>query len=305
MVDIKMVVTALMDYEVLKGSIQGACNNANDSFNLCNQFLSFSPFRAEFSAINACVNVVQGTAMTLAVVFFLIEFFSKTIQLEWVKWENIVMLFAKLFVAKALIDNAPALMNIIYSGFSGLQADLSTTLSNLTGNNGKGFLPETFDGTSIEIGSRDLFIGDKEAWKVITDDNGNFIGTAALMKWLELQPTFLMLSLIMVLCQVIVLGRVFELMVYTIMAPLPLATFTSSTTNDVGKTFLKSYCAICLQAFILIVMFAVFRQLLPILQQQVSALAGYSSTLALLLTGTLAMGIMKSGSWAKKLCGTA
>lgn len=304
--DIRMVVSALMDSKVLEGSIQGACDNANNSFNLCNQFLSFSPFRAEFSTINACVNVVQGTALTLATLFFLIEFFTKTIQIEWVKWENIVMLFAKLFVAKALIDNAPAIMNIIYSGFSGLQTDLSNVLSNLTGNDGAGFLPARFRESSTgEVGSMNLFIGNKEAWEAIQADDGNFIGTSALMKWLELQPTFLMLSLIMVLCQVIVLGRVFELMVFTIMAPLPLATFTSSATNDVGKTFLKSYCAVCLQAFILIVMFAVFRQLLPILQQQVSSLAGYNSTLALLLTGTLAMGVMKSGSWAKKLCGTA
>ncbi len=293
--NLRAVICAFMDIEFFRGSIIQTCQDVNNSYDLCNKFLGFSPFSAEFQVINTCVDIVQGTALTLASLFFIIEFFSKTIQLEWVKWENIIMLFAKLFVAKALIDNSPAIMNIIYVGFGELQTNLQTALSGLGSG---GFLPVDNDGVIK------LFVG-QEGWDAIVADQSNWAGTVALMKWLSLQPTFLILNLVMILCQIIVLGRVFELMVYTIMAPLPMATFTSSATNDVGKTFVKSYCAICLQAFVLIVMFAAFKQLLPLIQTEVAGITGYGSMSALLMTGTLGMGVMKSGGWAKKLCGTA
>ncbi len=284
-----------MNLDFFRGSMIQTCQDVNNSYDLCNTFLGFSPFSAEFQVVNTCVDIVQGTSLTLASLFFIIEFFSKTVQLEWVKWENIIMLFAKLFVAKALIDNSPAIMSIIYDGFGELQTALAAALQGFgTG----GFLPTDNNGV-IE-----LFVG-QEAWNDIVADDANWAGTAALMKWLSLQPTFLILNLVMTLCQIIVLGRMFELMVYTIMAPLPLATFTSSHTNDVGKTFIKSYCAICLQAFVLIVMFAAFKQLLPMIQTAVAGISGYGSMSALLMTGTLGMGVMKSGGWAKKLCGTA
>ena len=279
----KIFVLAFMNMEFFQGSIEKVCQDVNASYSLCNTFLGFSPFSAEFTTINTGVDIVQGTALTLASLFFIIEFFSKTIQIEWVKWENIIMLFAKLFVAIALIDNSPAIMSIIYDGFGELQALLTTALQSITLDGSQGFLPEVWPGPG---GVMELFVGQDE-WNKIVDDDANWAGTAALMKWLSLQPTFLILNLVMVLCQIIVLGRMFELMVYTIMAPVPMATFTSSATNDVGKTFVKSYCAVCLQAFILIVMFASFKQLLPLIQTAVSGIEGYGSTATLLMAGTL------------------
>ncbi len=294
---------AIVTTDAIQTWATDTCNNVNTSYGLCNEFLTFSPFSTEFTLINNCIDIVQDTALVLATLFFLIEFFSKTIQLEWVKWENIVMLFAKLFVAKALIDNSSVLMAIVYDGFSGLQANLNAALG------GPG---ATFTILPTEaVAQRQFFISDAE-WDILKAEDGGIFSFSSAFKWLQLQPTGLILSLVMVFCQIVVLGRVFELMVYTIMSPLPLATFTSSATNDVGKTFLKSYCAVCLQAFILIVMFAAFAQLMPLIQTAINNYGGgtliadsYGSIVALLLSGTLAMGVFKSGAWAKKICGTA
>ena len=38
--------------------------------------------------------------------FFLIDFFTKTLHLQWVTWENVMMLVIKLIVAKLCVDNA-------------------------------------------------------------------------------------------------------------------------------------------------------------------------------------------------------
>jgi len=307
---IKEYAAALFNSEVLSGEIVNRCTQTNNSYELCLSFLNFSPFSSNFTVVNSAVAVVQSIAISLTVMFFLIEFFEKTLHLEWVKWENILMLLMKMIVAKVLISNAPALMNIVYDVFQSLQQELSGLLAQVNSSatwtgSARGFLPETFISGSGGIGGRDLFIGDAQAWTAIVDDDKNFFGTTAFVKWLQLQPTFLLMDITMVGCQVVTLGRVFELMVYTITAPISMSTFASSATSDVGKSFVKSYCAVCLQAFVLVVMFITFRQLLPAVIQQVSAISGYGSAVALLLTITLGMGVLKSGSWAKKICGTA
>ncbi|MBR7073693.1 MAG: hypothetical protein IKI39_01160, partial [Oscillospiraceae bacterium] len=52
------------------------------------------------------------------------------------------------------------------------------------------------------------------------------------------------LSFVMILT---VYGRFFKLYMYTALAPIPLATFAGEQTQNVGRTFLKSYCAVLLE----------------------------------------------------------
>lgn len=52
------------------------------------------------------------------------------------------------------------------------------------------------------------------------------------------------LSFIMIMT---VYGRFFKLYMYTALAPIPLSTFASESSQNVGKSFIKSYCACCLK----------------------------------------------------------
>lgn len=52
------------------------------------------------------------------------------------------------------------------------------------------------------------------------------------------------LSFIMIIT---VCGRFFKLYMYTALAPIPLSTFASESSQNVGKSFIKSYCACCLK----------------------------------------------------------
>ena len=278
---------AFMSAQQLTDSVQGEINTINDSFRQCRRLLNVSPFDSGYTALNAAVSVVQGTALVLVSLFFVIEFFVKTLQFEWVKWENVLLLMAKLFVGKALIDNTPAIMQTVYNAFSELQNTLIVDVS----------------GGDLLSGGVEMFV-DSFKMATVTADESNFFGTYALILNIQLFPIFLLLKLCVLLCQVVIIGRLFELMVYTVIAPLPMSTFISSAANDVGKTFVKNYAAVCLQAFILVVLFIVYEPVKTAVQAAVGTFADGAME-ALLITGVLGMGVLKSGSWAKKICGTA
>lgn len=66
------------------------------------------------------------------------------------------------------------------------------------------------------------------------------------------------LSFIMIMS---VYGRFFKIYMYSAIAPVPLSTFAGQPTENVGKTFLKSYCAVLLEGAIIVlacVIFSVF-----------------------------------------------
>lgn len=68
------------------------------------------------------------------------------------------------------------------------------------------------------------------------------------------------ISFVMILS---VYGRFFRLYMYTAIAPIPLATYAGEPTQSVGTSFLKSYCAVCLEGAIIVlacIIFSVFAQ---------------------------------------------
>ena len=74
----------------------------------------------------------------------------------------------------------------------------------------------------------------------------------------------IVLSFIMIMT---VYGRFFKLYLYTAIAPIPLSTFAGEPTSHVGKSFLKSYTAVCLEGAIIVlacVIFSVFASTPPV-----------------------------------------
>ena len=55
-----------------------------------------------------------------------------------------------------------------------------------------------------------------------------------------------------------VYGRFFRLYMYTAIAPIPLATFAGQPTQNIGKSFLKSYVAVCMEGAIIILACIIF-----------------------------------------------
>ena len=63
------------------------------------------------------------------------------------------------------------------------------------------------------------------------------------------------LSFIMIMT---VYGRFFKLYLYTAIAPVPLASFAGEPTQNVGKSFIKSYAAVCLEGAIIVLACIIF-----------------------------------------------
>lgn len=55
-----------------------------------------------------------------------------------------------------------------------------------------------------------------------------------------------------------VYGRFFKVYLYTAIAPIPLSTFAGEPTQGVGKSFIRSYCAVCLEGAIIILACIIF-----------------------------------------------
>lgn len=72
------------------------------------------------------------------------------------------------------------------------------------------------------------------------------------------------LSFVMILS---VYGRFFRLYMYTAIAPVPLASFAGEPSQNIGKSFVKSYSAVCLEGAIIVlacIIFSVFAASPPV-----------------------------------------
>ena len=79
------------------------------------------------------------------------------------------------------------------------------------------------------------------------------------------------LSFIMILS---VYGRFFKIYMYSAIAPIPLSTFAGEPTQNTGKTFLKSYCAVLLEGAIIAlacIIFSVFAASPPVVDTSAAA----------------------------------
>ena len=79
------------------------------------------------------------------------------------------------------------------------------------------------------------------------------------------------LSFVMIMS---VYGRFFRLYLYTAIAPLPLATFAGEPTQNVGKSFLRSYAGVCLEGAIVVlacIIFSLFAGSPPVVDTDAAA----------------------------------
>ena len=71
-----------------------------------------------------------------------------------------------------------------------------------------------------------------------------------------------------------VYGRFFKLYMYTALAPIPLSTFAGEPTQNAGKSFIKSYCAVLLEGAVIVlacIIFSVFASSPPVVNPDVAA----------------------------------
>lgn len=299
----------------------------------------------ETTVSNDIITASRSLALIVAVLLLMVEFFRKTVNFEWSsRWENILIFLIKIIVVKQVVQNADVIINHIYSAFSSLNhyGDvpnflpagnretyyISITdhlLDQLTNVDywregwfdfwtdlGAGVHRHTFTYT-ISQDAVHMFYPNADFSSVPTsfqfEDHcfGNptqvlsFTPTLEILFW---QPYFLVMKAIAYIIFVIAIGRIFELAVYTILAPLPIATFASDTTHDVAKSFLKNYIATVIQVAVIAVMFIVYIAVTAYVATGANGL-NHTKMMQVIALIALGLGVIKSGTWAKKVCGAA
>ena len=268
--------------------------NLNTMFSMLIEMLTNdSLLQTATTSLPNLVSAIKATAITLCVMFFLIDFFAKSTHFQWVTWENVLVFVIKLFVAKICVDNAELFTTIIYRGFNGFVGAIAGTITQYS----------FIDGDDMTIAQ--YFVSASQASQIINNVDAGFLNFQPVILNLQISIQGLIMKIIMILANVVVIARLFELTVYTMVAPIPISTFACDGLSDVGKGFLKSYAAVSLQAIVLAIMFIAYS---AVNQSLIAGNIGsYNLTLngltGLITTLTLGMGVMSSGSWARKICG--
>ena len=274
-------------------------------------------------------DAVGGFSITLIALFLLLDFLKKTTDLKWVTWENVLMFFIKFIIAKVCVDNAEWLMTCIYNGFSSLTDALvsaAPTPAENAGLSGSSFLEDIYNNVAQIFGvsgysifpvstgpdawrDPDLlryFLSSTDVTHVVKDDFVWLHDFTPIGVWLLVVIQGIIMKAIMIVAFVIVMARFMELAIYTVAAPLPLATLGSEGLQDIGKSYLKSYAACCIHAFVLLLIFICFSAL-----NTIPSLDGgkffdsmnIGGFYGLVKTFILGATVMKSEQWAKRICG--
>lgn len=192
---------------------------------------------AVWSVIVDIHGALQAIGYALLVLFFVIGVMKTCGSFAEVKKpEHALKLFVRFALAKAVITYG---MELMLAFLSIIQGVISTIMNAA----GFGSATTTVLPTEIVTAIEDCGFFESIPLWAITLIGGLFV-------WV--------LSFIMILS---VYGRMFKLYMYTAIAPVPLATFAGEPTQNVGKSFLKSYAGVCLEGAIIVlacIIFSVF-----------------------------------------------
>lgn len=177
---------------------------------------------------------VQAIGLGLLVLFFVVGVMKTCGSFAEVKKPEVALkLFIRFAIAKGVVTYGLELMIALFNIVQGLISSIMTAAG--MGTATRTVLPSTIV-TSIEDCG---FFESIPLWAV-TLIGGLFIT---------------ILSFIMILT---VYGRFFKLYIYTAIAPVPLSTFAGEPSQQVGKSFIKSYAAVCLEGAVIVLACIIF-----------------------------------------------
>lgn len=219
-------------------NLQGALNTWNEKMGEIVGLLTTSPadFRGGgiWDAILTIHGTVQAIGLSLLVLFFLIGMVKTCGSFVEVKKPEVVFkLFIRFILAKAAIVYGLELMMTFLTVVQGM---IGSILEAVGFNSAS---PTVLPPEMIEAIESVDFLNSIPLWAV-TLLGGLFITV---------------LSFVMILS---VYGRFFRIFMYTAIAPVPLASFAGEPSQSIGKSFVKSYGAVCLEGAIIVLACIIF-----------------------------------------------
>ena len=193
---------------------------------------------------------LQAIGYALLVLFFVVGVVKTCGSFTEVKRpEHALKIFIRFAIAKGVVTYGLELMMALFNIIQGVTSTIMQTAG--FGSTEDAVLPDEIIEAVEDCG----FFESIPLWAV-TLIGGLFITV---------------LSFIMIMS---VYGRFFRLYLYTAIAPIPLASFAGEPSQNIGRSFLKSYAAVCLEGAIVVlacIIFSLFASSPPVVDPDAAA----------------------------------
>ena len=235
-------------------NLENALNTWNEKLAEIWQLITQSPQQFKGGTIwSVIVNIhgaVQAIGLALLVLFFVVGVVKTCGSFaELKKPEHALKLFIRFALAKGVVTYGLQLMMALFEIVQGLVSTIMNAAG--FGSAQQTVLPQEIIDAIESCG----FFESIPLWAV-TLIGGLFITV---------------LSFIMIMT---VYGRFFKLFLYTAIAPVPLSAFAGEPSQNVGKSFIKSYAAVCLEGAIIVlacIFFSLFSASPPAVEPNAAA----------------------------------
>ena len=235
-------------------NLENALKTWNEKLAEIWQLITQSPEQFKGGTIwNVIVGIhsaVQAIGLALLVLFFVVGVMKTCGSFAELKRpEHALKVFIRFALAKAAVTYGLELMTALFNIVQGL----IYTIMNAAG---FGAAQETVLPAEIVTAVEDCGFFESIPLWAVTLIGGLFITV---------------LSFIMIMT---VYGRFFKLYLYTAIAPVPLSAFAGEPSQNIGKSFIKSYAAVCLEGAIIVlacIIFSLFASSPPIVDPDAAA----------------------------------
>ena len=219
------------------GNLQNALDTWNGKLSEIYTLVTQNPSSFKGGTIwEIIVNIngaLQAIGLALLVLFFVIGVVRTCTNFSELKRpEQALKLFLRFAIAKGIVTYGLDLMLAVFKIIQGI---VTTIMSKTSFQASSMTLPQEI----IDAVNNCGFFESIPLWAV-TILGGLFVTV---------------LSFILILT---VYGRFFKLYMYTAIAPVSLSSFAGETTQNIGKSFLKSYIAVCLEGAIIVLACIIF-----------------------------------------------
>ena len=259
-------------------NLQNSLENWNDKLAEVWKLLTQSPEDFKGGAIWKVITDIHGALMAIGLALLVLFFVVGVVKTcgsfaEVKKPEHALKLFIRFAIAKGVVTYGLELMMALFEIVQGMVS----TIMKASG-----------------IGSFDKITLPKEMVSAI-EDCGFF---ESIPLWAVTLIGSLFITVLSFIIIMSVYARFFKIYMYTAIAPVPLAAFAGQPTEQIGKSFIKSYAAVCLEGAIILlacIIFSVFAASPPALDTDAAPAAmvwGYVGELIfnmLVLVGTVKM----------------
>lgn len=235
-------------------NLQNALNTWNSKLGEIWTLITQSPEEFKDGTIWNVITDIHGALQAIGYSLLVLSFVVGVMKTcgnfaELKRPETAVKMFIRFILAKASISYGLELMMTLFGIVQGIAAKIMAT-------SGLASVTETVLPKSIIQA-----IEDSGFWESVPLWAVTLIGSLFIT----------VLSFIMIMT---VYGRFFKVYLYTAIAPIPLSAFAGEPSSSVGKSFIKSYAAVCLEGAIIVlgcIIFSLFASSPPVVDETAAA----------------------------------